>query len=164
MPPNTGKLKLNTDGSSINNANAGGGVDRNSKGEIIIAFSLNLGKGDSLTAEVLALLFGLNLCYNNSIVVNDIEVDSKPLYEFLNNISKSPWNLTYVLRKCKTLIKDNMVVMHSFREGNMLADYLSKDGHFCNTPKVFTNPRFLNKHGTNIFIADQLGLSNFRPP
>ncbi|GAV87986.1 hypothetical protein CFOL_v3_31410, partial [Cephalotus follicularis] len=53
--PALGTLKLNTDGSSIDNACAGGGVVRDHSGEIILAFSLSFGTGNSAEAEAKAM-------------------------------------------------------------------------------------------------------------
>ncbi|GAV85444.1 hypothetical protein CFOL_v3_28880 [Cephalotus follicularis] len=50
VPP-LGTLKLYTDGSSINNLCAGGGVVRNHLGEIIIDFSSSFGTSNSVEAE-----------------------------------------------------------------------------------------------------------------
>ncbi|WMV13663.1 hypothetical protein MTR67_007048 [Solanum verrucosum] len=86
-------VKLNTDGSALNNpGNIGaGGVLRNHKGELLFAFSVPLGEGTNNQAEVEAALFGLTWCaqlnYNKVI----LEVDSQLLVDWFLNNKTVPW-------------------------------------------------------------------------
>lgn len=72
VSPEPGKFKLNTDGSSLDGIATGGGLIRQglSCGGFLI-----IGPGDNTTAEVLALLSGLELAHQFNIDLSWVEVD-----------------------------------------------------------------------------------------
>lgn len=162
--PSSGLFKLNTDGSHFNNSCAGGGVIRNSNGELILAYSVNIGQGDCNFAEAKSLMFGLKLCLDYQLPIQFVEMDSKLLIDCLNLTVETPWNLSYIVRSCRELCAEGIRFIHSVREGNMLADCLSKHGHDIPNHLIYHQASFLNSCCYNCFISDQLGLSYFRPP
>lgn len=163
-PPNHGLLKLNTDGSLKDNSCAGGGVVRDSNGDLLLAYTVNVGIGDCNYAEAHSLYFGLKLCLDHNLFIHEIELDSKLLIDCLNLKVEIPWNLIYLVRQCHDLCNQEVSFLHSVREGNMLADCLSKHGHHLSNPGVFRHPADLPSCCYSCFISDQLGLSYFRPP
>ncbi|XP_042939531.1 uncharacterized protein LOC122274569 [Carya illinoinensis] len=76
--PTLGRLKLNVDGSSNGNPGAAGagGVLRDSKGDLLMSFSVHLGTGTSNFAEVMSLIHGLRLIKRMGVVHIDLESDS----------------------------------------------------------------------------------------
>ncbi|GAV58390.1 hypothetical protein CFOL_v3_01924 [Cephalotus follicularis] len=74
--PAFGSLKLNTDGSSINNVCAGGWVVRDQSGEIILAFSSSFGTSNSAEAALKAMHLGLRLCSERGLSISSMELDS----------------------------------------------------------------------------------------
>lgn len=163
-PPPVGKLKLNIDGSSINSLCAGGGVVRDWKGDVHIAFCLSLGPGDCSVAEANALLFGLEMCKQYGIQVNEVETDSKLIFNCLNGVVTCPWNIEYTLRSCNSLLTNDVSLFHTYREGNMLADQLSKLGHQHGEPFIFYQITNELVSCYDAFVGDHLGLAYFRPP
>lgn len=91
MAPSTGYVKVNTDCSSVDGSCAGGCVVRNRSGGLVIAYAVPLGGGSNFHAEIAALLEDLLLCANNSICINEIEIDSKALYDSFNGLTACPW-------------------------------------------------------------------------
>ncbi|VVA34304.1 PREDICTED: ribonuclease [Prunus dulcis] len=77
--PDTGVFKLNVDGScktASGNIGAGGGVLRDCSGNWIKGFSVNLGIGQILEAELWGLAFGLEMALDKGVSKITIEMDS----------------------------------------------------------------------------------------
>ncbi|GAV91514.1 RVT_3 domain-containing protein, partial [Cephalotus follicularis] len=130
VPP-YGSLKLNTDGSCIDNACAGGGVVRDHTGMIILAFSSSFGIGNSVEAEAKSMHLGLRICLERGLSISFMELDSLFLVNCFNDLWNPPWAIEYILRDCKNLIPSHASVSHVFREANGLADRLAAHGHTC---------------------------------
>ncbi|KAF5444598.1 hypothetical protein F2P56_033719 [Juglans regia] len=101
--PAQGRVKLNTDGSSLGNPgeSGAGGVIRDMHGRLLLAFAKNLGYGNSTYTELRALLEGVKHCKNMNFSAVDIEMDSKVI------LAWKPY-------------------IH--REGNAVADWLARRG------------------------------------
>ncbi|GAV81909.1 RVT_3 domain-containing protein, partial [Cephalotus follicularis] len=127
--PPFGSLKLNTDGSCINNACVGGGVVRDHSGKIILAFSSSFGMGNSAEAEAKAILLGLRLCSERGLPISFMELDSLLIVNCFNDLWDPPWAIEYILRESKNLISSSASISHVFREGNGLANILAAHGH-----------------------------------
>ncbi|KAL0912396.1 hypothetical protein M5K25_018364 [Dendrobium thyrsiflorum] len=96
--------KIYIENSSSKNLRAGGGgLIRNHLGEVLLAFAAPLNPCNAITAELMALDYGLQLCSKLGIVSVWIEVDVMLIIQFLNNMA----------------------------QGNVAADYLAGlGGHF----------------------------------
>lgn len=122
---------MNTDASVVNGIAAGGGIIRNHKGDILLAFDEEFGNQEILTAEALALLHGFILCEQNRIQYLAIEVDSALLVLLILVllIKSEPvagWPLCNALRLIHSKIKIFTVMLnHIYREGNVEADCLA---------------------------------------
>ncbi|KAF6142954.1 hypothetical protein GIB67_003910, partial [Kingdonia uniflora] len=75
--PPVGFFKLNTNGSAAENLCGVGGIVRNSRGVMVFAFSATLGSGTNTTAELYALLLGLQHCQQNKWFPLLVEVNSE---------------------------------------------------------------------------------------
>ncbi|BFG15861.1 hypothetical protein CerSpe_021350 [Prunus speciosa] len=77
-PPAVGGFKLNVEGSRKNSIEAIGaeGVIRNSLGDWVTGFTVNLGKGQILDDEIWGLFFGLKLAAERGISNLVVEMDS----------------------------------------------------------------------------------------
>ncbi|KAF5465134.1 hypothetical protein F2P56_015165, partial [Juglans regia] len=77
--PEQGCVKLNTDGSSLGNPGVAGagGVIWDMHGNMLLAFSKNIGYGTSNYAELRALVEGVKHCKNLNFTAVDVEMDSK---------------------------------------------------------------------------------------
>lgn len=70
-------MKLNTDGSALDNPRkiGGGGILRDYQGKMIYAFVIPLGIGTNNQAEIQATTFGINWCVQHGYNKIIMEVD-----------------------------------------------------------------------------------------
>ncbi|GAV56694.1 RVT_3 domain-containing protein [Cephalotus follicularis] len=162
-PPPVGSLKLNTDGSCINNACAGGGVVWDHSGMIILAFSSYFGTGNSAEAEAKAMLLGLLLCSERGLPISFMELASLLIINCFNDLWDPPWAIEYILRESKILIPYSASISHVFRKGNGLADRLATHGHSSQGIATF-DQYSLPVSCYPAFKADFLGQLQYRPP
>lgn len=94
LKPTNAIFKLNTDGSALRNPGkiGGGGILRDSLGDIIYAFAIPLGSGTNNLAETLAASHGIYWCLQHGYKKISLEVDSKLLTKWLTHALKPPWN------------------------------------------------------------------------
>ncbi|PKU71836.1 Putative ribonuclease H protein [Dendrobium catenatum] len=122
-------VKLNSDG-SVNNLSAGaGGIIRDSSGSVLAAFAAPIHHSNAITAELLALNYGLKICKNRGFNNVWIEVDDMLLIQIINGtIPGNPQNF-YLIREIKHCISSmNFFISHIYREANVCADWLAKKG------------------------------------
>lgn len=130
-PPNT--IKLNMDGAALPNPGraAGGGVFRDSSGCWISGFCRNIGFASSLEAELWALRDGLSIAVEKQVPNLEVEIDCSVALNlfhfkelcsshFLFSLVSDCRNLASMIPRCS--------IKHIFREGNGVADCLSKFG------------------------------------
>lgn len=91
--------KLNTDGSMINNKILGGGVIRDSKGEVVVAYTANGEQGNAFDAEVFAFLHGIRLATDMKIIDIIVEKNSKDLVDTYQNKYKFRWSAAHYLKE-----------------------------------------------------------------
>nr|XP_027096084.1 uncharacterized protein LOC113715980 [Coffea arabica] len=119
-------VKLNTDASVSNKRAYGGGLLRDSDGQLIFAYYKEFGELDVLLAESTSLLHGLQLCSDLAPGPLLVEVDSKSLVDLLNAGATSNWPLCNTLRRIRALLSSlSAAVSHIFREANASADALA---------------------------------------
>ena len=126
--PVLGTFKLNTDGCSKGNPglSGGGGILRDVSGPFIFAFAGCFGYGTSLQAEAKALLLGLQLCVQRTMVRQlVVESDSRLLIQILTNNSQCPWSISGEVEQCFTLSKGSIQFKHCYRQANKVADILA---------------------------------------
>ncbi|XP_016648950.1 PREDICTED: putative ribonuclease H protein At1g65750 [Prunus mume] len=129
-PPISGQFKLNVDGSRRNGSGhiGAGGVIRNSSGDWISGFAVNLGKGQILEAEIWGLFFGLKLAVDKEIDNLVVEMDSAIAVQLIQKqgltdvhplaaLVASCWELMHMINCCS--------VYHVYREKNCVADCLA---------------------------------------
>ncbi|XP_049348974.1 uncharacterized protein LOC125813528 [Solanum verrucosum] len=159
-------VKLNTDGSALNNPGSigAGGVLRNHMGELLLAFSVPLGEGTNNQAEVEAALFGLTWCaqlnYNKVI----LEVDSQLLVDYFLNKQISPWSISSQMQRLQQLSSNfpQIKCIHTLREANFVADTLSKHSHQLTSPMIYFNTQQLPKTAAAYLQQDMAGMASFR--
>ncbi|GLT36867.1 hypothetical protein SLA2020_112150 [Shorea laevis] len=126
-------LKLNTDGSAINNPGkvAGGGLIRDSWGNWILGFSRRIGWSSILVAELWAIRDGLQLAVSRNFSHLLIETDSLSAVNLLSNDSIDNHPLSSLVFDCRDLLRciPHVKISHVMRESNMAADILAKMGH-----------------------------------
>ncbi|XP_019235623.1 PREDICTED: uncharacterized protein LOC109215953 [Nicotiana attenuata] len=157
-PPRRGSYTLNTDGTAKGNPGIGGigRVFRNHNGDWIIGFVENIIHTTNTSAELKALLKGLQLAEQNNLVPLDINTDSAEIIQMLITS-----NLTYdpIICECRSLIcrMDRAVVKHTYREQNRVTDALAKEATkttFLNRSSILAVPSMF---ANDAFWADILG-------
>lgn len=126
--PESGWVKLNTDG-SVDRQNSGfGGLLRDHRGSPICAFVSKAHHDDVFLVELWAVWRGLVLASRLRLKWIWVESDSESVVKTINK--KQPYNAkaTTCLKRIWELLKTfkNFRVTHSWRETNRAADYLSK--------------------------------------
>ncbi|KAF5176952.1 Ribonuclease h domain [Thalictrum thalictroides] len=108
---------------------AGGGILRNANGQHIANFFSFYGEGTNNVAETRALLDGLDMCQDLCIDKIQIRTDSTLVVKWFLNLIEVPWHLRTWWRKIQIQARFlDIKMVHVYREGNSLADYLSKQG------------------------------------
>ncbi|KAK4706306.1 hypothetical protein R3W88_034140 [Solanum pinnatisectum] len=159
-------VKLNTDGSALDNPGklGAGGIIRDHRGEIILAFSTPMGEGTNNQAEIEAAIFGmtwlLQLGYKNVY----LEVDSQILVDWIMAKTKPLWSVNTQVQQMKALIgqTSNFRCKHTYREANSVADSLAKQSHKIMSPSIYSNSQQLPKEARAHYQLDMMEMENFR--
>ncbi|KAG7568097.1 Ribonuclease H domain [Arabidopsis thaliana x Arabidopsis arenosa] len=129
VKPQSGWVKLNTDGASRGNPGLAttGGVLRDEAGEYCGGFAVNIGKCTAPLAELWGVYYGLYIAWEKQITQVELEVDSELVVGFLKTGIDDSHPLSFLVRLCHGFIaKDWTVrVSHVYREANRLADGLA---------------------------------------
>ncbi|PKU83073.1 Putative ribonuclease H protein [Dendrobium catenatum] len=133
-------VKMNSDGSVGSNMAGMGGIIRNFKGDVLIAFAGPLHHCKVLFAEMMGLSYGLELCYKMGFNNVAIEIDALSLIHLIRKNTMSDPEFFYNIRKIKCLLDGlNFSLNHIFREGNACADFLATKGGQINSVEEFSN-------------------------
>jgi ribonuclease HI len=158
-----GWFKLNTDGSSLVNPgiSGAGGLIRDHKGNLIVAFSEYVGIGSNNKAELLGVLIGLRKCKAMSLRNIVVELDSSLIVTWFEKGSCRVWYFEDFWEEIDLLLSGlNTQFNHVFREGNQAVDWLNKHGsagimHDYNSNNIL-------KKLKRILRVDKCGLPCFR--
>ncbi|XP_071939931.1 uncharacterized protein [Coffea arabica] len=125
-----GLVLLNTDGCSKGNpgASGGGGVLRDSNGQVLVGYSAYLGVNTSLRADALALLPGLRLCVQKGYTQVRVQSDSLVLVGILQWRFQCSWHIRREVTQIWLIADDPGLFSHSFREAKKVADILANVG------------------------------------
>ncbi|XP_077215805.1 uncharacterized protein LOC143850438 [Tasmannia lanceolata] len=140
LPPPDGMIKLNFDGSSIGNpGDAGiGGLCRNSKGDVLWAFSGPIGVADSSEAEVRAAHCGLKLLDPSVFDKVIVEGDSSNVILWLRGEASPPWRFLSLFDELNDLaLLSAISFRHVRRAANSEADSLARSGVFRSSLEQF---------------------------
>lgn len=132
-PPGENTLKLNFDGSSMENLGPSsmGGTIYDGSGSCMVAFLGPLGVRDSINKEIKALLYGLCLIHSKGLASHNIEVegDSAVVIGWMVHGSCGPWKLSYIIKEVVFLASSlNISFKWVPRETNEEVDRLAKRG------------------------------------
>ncbi|XP_021827477.1 uncharacterized protein LOC110768097 [Prunus avium] len=133
-PPELGQFKLNVDGSRRCASGSIGaeGVIRNSLGDWVSGFAVNLGKGQILEAEVWGLFFGLQIAIAKGIRRLSVEMDAATAVLLVQQHSRlGSHPLASLIARCCAMVRQIGVcyVSHIYRERNAVVDCLAKWSH-----------------------------------
>ncbi|CAI0392409.1 unnamed protein product [Linum tenue] len=131
LPP-AGWCSVNTDGSVIlaSQSSTAGGVVRDDQGRFLGAFTMNLGGGSITRAELMGMLQGLKRAWELDVKKVVLLTDSKAAIELLDSAASSHPHYRLVVQVRQMIQREWEVrVEHTFREGNVVADFLASTGH-----------------------------------
>ncbi|CAL1377953.1 unnamed protein product [Linum trigynum] len=105
-----------------------GGVIRNCYGDWIGGFCIKLGTGSGLLAELWSILQGLQLGWRKGAQFVILESDSKLALDLIKHRSDQVHPYSTILGQIRCVLAQGWVVqlVHTYREGNRVADWLSK--------------------------------------
>lgn len=129
--PNAGKVKINTNGSSINETGYGsyGGLARNDQGRWIEGFYGFNGESIVLGAELWGIKQGLKLAKERGWEEMELDSDSKTAVDLINNNNEVENHQEMMLIKtCRKLKIDTKAEVGHILRGNKCADGLAKLG------------------------------------
>ncbi|KAJ1395438.1 Ribonuclease H domain [Sesbania bispinosa] len=131
-PPPQDSVKLNVNGSFLQDSRrmGVGGVFQNSSTDCLGGFNGFVGRGDSLEEELLAVLNGLEFAWMKGWRVLVVETDALEVVSVLQDSNLTFHKHLGLINAIKEYIqKDwNLVLSHAYREANMPADKLAKEG------------------------------------
>ena len=134
-PPHFSWHKANTDGLAFGSPGraAIGGIFRNYRGFSKGAFSKFIGIHNAFEAELLAFMQAIEIAWEKNWRKLWVEMDSKAVVNcVMDHQFKPPWCVLTQWANCKAKMSQMQLhITHIYREGNQVADYLSKMGiHF----------------------------------
>ncbi|PKU83496.1 Putative ribonuclease H protein [Dendrobium catenatum] len=155
-------VKLNSDGSVGSNTAGMGGIIRNFKGDVIIAYASPLNHCKVIYAEMKGLAYWLEVCVRIGVTNFVIEVDALSLIQLLNNNIMCHPDFFYIMRKINTLMAGfNFNLIHIFREGSACADFLAKKGSLLDDVEEFSGSN-IPQQLCGLVRLDKLGLLYIR--
>jgi ribonuclease HI len=127
-PPTLGWVCLNIDGACRDGVIGCGGVIRGSDGEWINGFSKLIGRGDVYIAELWGVLEGTKMARRMNFSKVEVRIDSKEVVnDIMHHKPSRMCGKALVDKICQMLKMDgDVVVKHTYREANSLADALAK--------------------------------------
>ncbi|XP_059075224.1 uncharacterized protein LOC131875192 [Cryptomeria japonica] len=120
-------LKLNFDGAAHSEVAAGGGIIRDSLGNLILAYVGNFGSTSSNMAKALELFWGLKLVLNINAKRLIIEGDSSLIIEVAKGVSRISWMISNILKDIWSMIiwLEEFQIQHIYKEGNLVGNSLA---------------------------------------
>ncbi|MQL77731.1 hypothetical protein Taro_010148 [Colocasia esculenta] len=149
---------LNVDGASKGNPSicGGGGCIRDSHGNFIHGFAFFYGFGSSTLAKARAIHDGLRLAIECKLHISVVYSDSAVLRKAISSGRPPHWvvfpwwrSITHMIH----ILKPNM--LHTFREGNQVADALANFACFNRSSSVFLDARSLPFQARGALLVDK---------
>jgi ribonuclease HI len=156
--PSLNWVKVNIDGSLVGAATACGAIFRDANGAFLGVFSCKLDCHSVLHVELIGIIIVIEQAHARGWSKLWIESDSQVVVQASKISTIVPWDLRNRWNNC--FVRDmQMVFSHTYREGNICADFLVSLGHaspglqwWCSLPPALSLA----------FFSDQCGLPNFR--
>jgi len=142
--PYGGFIKINFDGSHSSAGAAAGFVLRNWKGGFIMAGSRFMENAPILVAEATAMRDGISAALQAGYRKIQVEGDNQIVIRAIQKLIHTPWQIASILQDIWNLITscESISFQHTYREGNMAADWMAKFGCSlrCHYLSTFTSP------------------------
>ncbi|XP_070056771.1 uncharacterized protein [Nicotiana tomentosiformis] len=163
--PEKGSLKLNTDESFIKeNGKAGmGGILRDDKGDLIMAFSVSTQGKSNNYIEAQATWFGINWCVQNGYTDFCLELDSLIVANMLKEKRANNYKMNNLIESTSQMLDEaNVNTLHCYREANQVTDYLAKLASSTNIESYFFTFQQLPKGAKGPFQLDKSQMLSVR--
>ncbi|CAN1752800.1 Putative ribonuclease H protein At1g65750, partial [Linum perenne] len=126
-------VTLNSDGAvdRLGGKAAAGGLIRNSEGRCLLAFSMNLGNCSVTRAELRGAIEGLHRAWEAGYRKVIAQLDSRVAISILTSGDRLSNQFALEKARFQELRSRewNLVIKHTYREGNRAADYLASIGY-----------------------------------
>ncbi|KAH0703253.1 hypothetical protein KY285_017531 [Solanum tuberosum] len=139
--PEEGRIKLNLDGSFLeNNGKAEiGGIARDTNGNFLFSFVVPIQCKDHNIAEALGTQFAIIIVKDKGYEKCTIDMDSKIIVDLMQSNNSQNLNLRAIMEDIICLIdKNDINFIHCFREANKVVDYMAKWATTINTTSSTT--------------------------
>ncbi|KAF7845007.1 putative ribonuclease H protein At1g65750 family [Senna tora] len=132
QPPRTGGVKCNVDGSvhGVHHSATCGGVIRDEAGNVLLAFSRNLGSYSITWAELHDIFDGLDLLSSRGFKTIELDSDSSTAIALLTSVVDESHPCYPLIHHIKRMLERHWVVVlkHVYRESNKVADFMARMG------------------------------------
>ena len=128
LPPSPGCLKVNVDGAfSPHNGSGCGGILRDCAGSLQEAFMFKFLDGDSLGAELQALILGMELAWSKGLHNVTIEMDATEVFQLLKQRATDHHRHSHLIQQVRLYFERDWVPELIFipRSSNAVADLLA---------------------------------------
>ncbi len=117
-------VKLNFNGAVRKEESVGGGIVRDCKGRILLAYAGPLGKVSNNVVELMALYWDLKFVLSVGWQDVQVEGDSKVIIEIVKGNMQEGWTIKSIINDIKNLLAtiNRFDLNHIFWEGNSMAD------------------------------------------
>ncbi|CAN1256136.1 Putative ribonuclease H protein At1g65750 [Linum perenne] len=125
-------ITLNTDGArTAQGSAAAGGALRTANGDVVAAFTMNMGRCSITRAEIRGIVEGMRLAWNKGVRKLAIQTDSKCAVQLLQKIGNNDHQHAALIIAYEELTRRewDVTLHHIYRESNFLADSLAAKGH-----------------------------------
>ncbi|KAF7807213.1 putative ribonuclease H-like domain-containing protein [Senna tora] len=142
---------------------ASGGIIRDCNGNWVHGFYKFIGAGNSIMAELWAILNSLKLAKHLLCTKILVETDSLTDVHLINNTNCSNLHhLSTLVCLCRAILSDfsEAKVLHVHREGNSCTDLMARQAFLNRSPLLYSDsmPSFLSSQ----FLADLVGINYSR--
>ena len=157
--PPGGYIKLNFDGTHSSSGAAAGFVLRNWVGRLLQAGTRFLEGAPILVAEATAMRDGIQAALATGCRHIIVEGDNKIVIQAIQGQSHIPWKIQLLIRDIHNMIPPHVhcLFQHTYREGNMAADWVAKYGCSIRTRSIFSFSFPSHREFLTILINDNLG-------
>lgn len=160
--PSPGFVKLNTNGSRRGNGATGGGIVRDSKGELLLAFATKFSHQDAFQAELDAMVKGLKLCAARLFNRIEVETDSELSVKMIRYKTPEAWRYSNTVHKIRKLLTAASMVQFVVRESYKVADALALWAYTTDDDVLSHSMMELPSHIRKLVFFDRIGLHSFR--
>jgi len=157
--PPGGYIKLNFDGTLSSSGAAAGFVIRDWVGRFLQAGTRFLEGAPILVAEATAMRDGIQAALATGCRHLIVEGDNKVVIQAIQGQIHIPWQIQPLIRDIHNMIPPyvHCLFQHTYREGNMTADWVAKYGCDIQKTSIFSFSYPFHKDFLSILIYDYLG-------